>query len=335
MRTRAKETAEMFASQQQKLCHKCGIIVSNIYALNRHLFIMHGGCKPTRTKTIKGVNKKWESRKPRKCTKCDKFFVNKYTLQKHAVIHENISYKCIICGLCTLTEDAIHKHIFRVHQVLAIDGEKRYKKCIHPYAMREETSVDLSQSQSSLGTENIMSASSRYPTYRQRLNSYKLRHAIVASTISIQQCVLRKLLDNTDRIEESLKARKAQYTYEEFFDNDDRKEINEFTYQQFNIVLLHKITKWIYSSMEEKHSGSDTLKLVEKLIDWVEEITTDFTRILTAEDLNDGLGEVRVLTGNIIEILKLKGIVDENDYDRLHFRIQLIIEDVEEKINEK
>ena len=171
-------------------------------------------------------------------------------------------------------------------------------------------------------------------TFHQRLNSMKMNHALVTSTRVILVSVIKVLLVDPNQIEMSLKIMNTDLEFEDYFNEGEKNDIREMTYSQLNILLLHKISKWIYSTMNPEYSGADSEKHVDEVLDWHKELVTDITRIHSNEELYEGLNEIRVLTGTIMEILLFKKILSQLDYIFLHYRINSILADAANLVNE-
>ncbi|XP_071517882.1 uncharacterized protein [Panulirus ornatus] len=65
---------------------------------------------------------------PTPCPVCGKVLSNAYNMRVHLETHQNITYKCIICGIITRTRDTMRKHLSNVHKLRNVDLKNSFKK---------------------------------------------------------------------------------------------------------------------------------------------------------------------------------------------------------------
>ena len=65
---------------------------------------------------------------PTPCPVCGKVLSNAYNMRVHLETHEDISYKCLICGIITRTRDTMRKHLSNVHKLRNIELRNSFKK---------------------------------------------------------------------------------------------------------------------------------------------------------------------------------------------------------------
>ncbi|XP_042203167.1 zinc finger protein 217-like isoform X2 [Homarus americanus] len=65
---------------------------------------------------------------PTPCPVCGKVLSNAYNMRVHLETHQNIAYKCIICGIITRTRDTMRKHLSNVHKLRNVELKNSFKK---------------------------------------------------------------------------------------------------------------------------------------------------------------------------------------------------------------
>ncbi|XP_069179386.1 protein tramtrack, alpha isoform isoform X4 [Procambarus clarkii] len=65
---------------------------------------------------------------PTPCPVCGKVLSNAYNMRVHLETHQNITYKCIICGIITRTRDTMRKHLSNVHKLRNVELKNSFKK---------------------------------------------------------------------------------------------------------------------------------------------------------------------------------------------------------------
>ncbi|XP_045138367.1 longitudinals lacking protein, isoforms H/M/V-like isoform X4 [Portunus trituberculatus] len=65
---------------------------------------------------------------PTPCPVCAKVLSNAYNMRVHLETHQNITYKCIICGIITRTRDTMRKHLSNVHKLRNVELKNSFKK---------------------------------------------------------------------------------------------------------------------------------------------------------------------------------------------------------------
>ncbi|XP_066954902.1 broad-complex core protein isoforms 1/2/3/4/5-like isoform X3 [Macrobrachium rosenbergii] len=65
---------------------------------------------------------------PTPCPVCSKVLSNAYNMRVHLETHQNIAYKCIICGIITRTRDTMRKHLSNVHKLRNVELKNSFKK---------------------------------------------------------------------------------------------------------------------------------------------------------------------------------------------------------------
>lgn len=65
---------------------------------------------------------------PTPCPVCAKVLSNAYNMRVHLETHQNITYKCIICGIITRTRDTMRKHLSNVHKLRNVELKNSFKR---------------------------------------------------------------------------------------------------------------------------------------------------------------------------------------------------------------
>jgi len=65
---------------------------------------------------------------PTPCPICNKVLSNAYNMRVHLETHQDITYKCLICGIVTRTRDTMRKHLSNVHKLKNVHLKNSFKK---------------------------------------------------------------------------------------------------------------------------------------------------------------------------------------------------------------
>ena len=65
---------------------------------------------------------------PTPCPICNKVLSNAYNMRVHLETHQDITYKCLICGIVTRTRDTMRKHLSNVHKLRNVQLKNSFKK---------------------------------------------------------------------------------------------------------------------------------------------------------------------------------------------------------------
>lgn len=107
------------------------------FSRDRHIKLMHsdvgGDANNLLDDNESDTTRKVKTEKPEKCTKCDKMFRHKISLQRHMRVHEDTpeSFPCGDCSKSFTRKDNMFKHRERVHNLTNVNvdaARERFKK---------------------------------------------------------------------------------------------------------------------------------------------------------------------------------------------------------------
>ncbi|KAK3871239.1 hypothetical protein Pcinc_001570 [Petrolisthes cinctipes] len=116
---------------------------------------------------------------PTPCPVCGKVLSNAYNMRVHLETHQNIAYKCIICGIITRTRDTMRKHLSNVHKLRNVELKNSFKKIT---GKQQSTSTSVADT-TTLTSTTAATTPTKTSTSKLASSPSDLKHSWVSSPI--------------------------------------------------------------------------------------------------------------------------------------------------------
>ncbi|CAL4078824.1 unnamed protein product [Meganyctiphanes norvegica] len=184
-----------------------------------------------------------------------------------------------------------------------------------------------------------------FVTFRERLNTLRVQHAVVQCGQRIMVFVFTILFegDTNDIKNVVLRNLGSNTQYNKYFTKTEQKKVEAGQYKMWDIALLYKLLQIScglqyhidQNGVQFSDHEEETLEnLLHQLKEWKNDIATNFNLILTKEEMEKSLENLRVLSFKIPVLLTEKVQINQDDIRRINQVIEYIIKDVKQAVNE-
>ncbi|CAL4069298.1 unnamed protein product [Meganyctiphanes norvegica] len=184
-----------------------------------------------------------------------------------------------------------------------------------------------------------------FVTFRERLNTLRVQHAVIQCGQRLMVFVFTILFegDTTDIKNYVLSNSGSKSQYSKSFAEPEQDKLETGDYKTWNMSLLYKLLQnscGLQYPIDKKcvqfpNQCEETLEnLLHQLKEWKNEITTNFDLILTREEMETSLENLKDLSIKILVALSDKVHINQSESENMSQVIEYIIKDVKQSVNE-
>ena len=172
-----------------------------------------------------------------------------------------------------------------------------------------------------------------YITFKERLNTYRVQHALAICTKKLSEFMIPYILENTELIKLSLMVIDSKVDIQNYFTEEEEYILDSKHYSEYSLSLFNKILKAAFSPNYSNENVRQILFGLDILVNWHEGLTNDCNTVWNNEETLNNFENLKTTLETIMENFLHNQFIEPTEYARMHLTLDLIIADAQGEVN--